>query len=102
MTKTKATHATDPNAQTAKAQEGGQATQQTDTGAVTAAAGAGPAVATAQASSAHPAQRDENTGHGGRYVRLKDGTRVLEERTLSESEHAKAEAAKATAQAQAH
>lgn len=93
VSKTKATHATDSNAQTAKAEEGSQAAQQAHTGAVTAATGAGPAVATAQTT----ATPDENHGRGGRYIRQKDGTRVLEGRTLSEAEYAKAEAEKADA-----
>lgn len=93
MNKTKANHATDPNAQTAKAEEGSQAAQQAHTRAVAAATGTGSAVATAQTTTTP----DENHGRGGRYIRQKDGTRVLEDRTLSEAEHAKAEAEKAKA-----
>ncbi|CAN7565343.1 hypothetical protein [Acidovorax sp. LjRoot117] len=55
-------------------------------------------MAPAQAPNA-PIPPDENHGRGGRYLRMSDGTRVLEERTLSEAEHAQAEAAKAQAQA---
>lgn len=96
-TKTKATHATDPNPQAPKAQEDGQTTQQAGTAAAPAAAGTASAVAPAQAPSA-PIPPDENHGRGGHYVRMKDGRRVLLARTLSETEHAQAEAAKAQAQ----